>query len=463
MAALALDYLYRYAFPSELAAAERGPQLRLATSGGIEEHPYFFKGKLTKPKPTADLLRGLVQIVQSRFHVPPAMLERILQYADPVITSGGDRLRFEVFSGCASTYARLDLLPEAIDGEFVGRGTTNVDFNSDMRAALARIRDTETVDLSVGADTFELARPSQAVVERKVALPLRWLKGFVEVQAYQARMARFWELSGSEAQRFLRSLPRSPMKSVCWVVAGGSQSHFPSGLRTTQRETKGGIPVGGLHRLRVLEDLSRYAKKLRIYADPSSQTSGWELDTGSARFDLVLSPEVWRGFSGEGQVLADLAGKDWQTILPRIQASLKWDAKIDATDLGRRFKLDPAAISAALSALGSRGLVGFDLAEEQYFHRELPFDLSRIEALQPRLKDARKLVEAGGIRISQSMGEYVEASVQGSGVEHRVRLTSDGAKCTCPWFAKHQGKRGPCKHVLAVQILLDKESKGNGS
>ena len=118
-------------------------------------------------------------------------------------------------------------------------------------------------------------------------------------------------------------------------------------------------------------------------------------------------------------------------------------------------------ITAALSALGSRGLVGFDLAEGHYFHRELPFDLSRVEALQPRLKEARKLVTAGGIRITRPTDENVEAWVPGSDVEHRVRLTSDGMKCTCPWFAKHQGERGPCKHVLVVQILLDEEHKGN--
>ena len=33
---------------------------------------------------TADLLRGLVQVVQSRFYVPPALLARILAQADPV-------------------------------------------------------------------------------------------------------------------------------------------------------------------------------------------------------------------------------------------------------------------------------------------------------------------------------------------------------------------------------------------
>ena len=28
------------------------------------------------------------------------------------------------------------------------------------------------------------------------------------------------------------------------------------------------------------------------------------------------------------------------------------------------------------------------------------------------------------------------------------------AGCTCPWWASYAGSRGPCKHVLAVQIVL---------
>ncbi|MGL4942941.1 MAG: SWIM zinc finger family protein [Thermoguttaceae bacterium] len=35
----------------------------------------------------------------------------------------------------------------------------------------------------------------------------------------------------------------------------------------------------------------------------------------------------------------------------------------------------------------------------------------------------------------------------------------DVSKCTCPWYAKHQGERGPCKHVLAVQLMLEEKNE----
>jgi hypothetical protein len=449
MSGAALDYVYHYAHPSAALTTQSGLGLSLATCSGFREHPYFFRGRIHKPQRVADLLRGVVGVVQSRFFTPPAMLGRILAMADPVVTSGGDVLRFEAFSACCSTYGRLDLLAQAVDGEWLGRGTTNVDFNAATRAALARIRESDRVSLSVGSDALELTRGEDNFVERKVKLPVRWIKGFVEVQAYQARMERRLEVNGVEAFRFLRELPRDASAAACWVVATGR------GLRLSRVETRGGVRVGGIGRLRILENLARHAKALRVYSDDQSNATGWELGFDEASFHLVLSPDVFRGFSGEGQVLSDVARRRWEEVLPRVRASLQWDATVDTRALANSFGLTIDDVRAALSALGSRGVVGYDLSAQAFFHRVLPFDLTLIEAMHPRLEDARRLVAEGGVRVVRRDADGVEAYVKGSGVEHRVRLTEDDARCSCPWHTKHQGARGPCKHVLAVQITLE--------
>ena len=97
----------------------------------------------------------------------------------------------------------------------------------------------------------------------------------------------------------------------------------------------GGIRVGGVQRLHILDDLARHAKTLRIYADDQNQASAWELVLDEARFTLTLSPDVSRGFSGEGQVLTELAARRWEETLPRVQASLQWDSRIEADALAR--------------------------------------------------------------------------------------------------------------------------------
>ena len=201
--------------------------------------------------------------------------------------------------------------------------------------------------------------------------------------------------------------------------------------------------VAGIERLRVLEGLAPLAKRLRIYGDASAETSGWELVCDTARFHLVLSPDVWRGFSGEGQALTALAGSDWEAALPRVRAALKWEAVIDVPRLSRQTGLSDESLRAALAALGARGLVGFDLGEGAYFHRELPFDLSLVEALQPRLQGARKLLAAGGVRLGERTEEQVELFVAGSGVEHRVRLTAAGTSAPVPGSRSTRANAAP--------------------
>src|SRR5258708_40019158 len=118
MSGPALDYSYRYAAPSEADASAGGLGLRLATWGGEQERPRFFRGRLVQPRRASDLLRGLVEVVRSRFHLPPALLARVLALADPVVTSGGDVLRVEAFAACGGADARAARLPRAGDGEW---------------------------------------------------------------------------------------------------------------------------------------------------------------------------------------------------------------------------------------------------------------------------------------------------------------------------------------------------------
>ena len=445
----ALDYTYRYSIPSALLSEGSSERLFLATTSAPEASPLFFQGALREPRRTADLLLTLARIVRSRFHIPAAMLARIISLADPVVTCSEDRVRFEGFSSCCSAYARVDLLPAALEGTLLGHGTTNVDFNPPMRAALAQIREREPVRLSVGASEVEITHVAGSAVERKVPLPLRWLKGFVEAQAHQARMSLRFEVNGAEARKFLRALPRSGSggKEIRVAQAG-------PGLRLTQVATRDTVRVSAIERLRVLEDLARHARGLRVYAGDTTGASGWELLLEDARFHLVLSPEVWRGFSGEGQVLSELAARESESAAATLRPALRWQARLDVDALARESALEPRLVRNGLAALGAAGIVGYDLSEAAYFHRELPFDYSGIEAMHPRLKDARKLVEEDALRIERESEEGIEAWVRGSGVEHRVRLTPEGARCTCPWWAKHQGDRGPCKHVLAVQLKV---------
>jgi hypothetical protein len=102
----------------------------------------------------------------------------------------------------------------------------------------------------------------------------------------------------------------------------------------------------------------------------------------------------------------------------------------------------------ALTHLGAAGRVGYDNAEGAFFHRELPYDATALAKMHPRLRDARVLVEAGDVRLDGDV-----AYVRSADAEHVVRRTSTGIRCSCPWYGKYQDTRGPCKHVLAVELI----------
>ncbi len=429
-------HAYRYAHASALEPRQGGFGCVL-----VGDHEGLFRGRALHPRTTALALRALSQVVMQRYYMPPGMFAPLL---DPVVTVGRSTLRFEGFSGCCSTYARLDLTEDGLENvEERALGTTNVDFQGSMRAALAKVRDKTPLVLEVGLHAVAVDTGEEQVVERKVPFPVRWLKGLGEVQAYLSRMKLAHTVGRGEALRFLRSLPRSSRHEAYVEKLG-------RGLRLAQRPSKDAVRVTGVERLRELEGLVPLCKELRVYRDDFG-ASAWVLVFEGETYTLCLSPERWRGFSGEGQLLSALATADADDVLGRVRAALHWQDALDPAVLAQEVGAPEESVREALALLASRGLTGYDLSTQAWFHRVLPFDLDMVESLHSRLNAARKLVEAGAV-AKQVKDGIVEGQVKSGDVSYRVWLTADGAECTCPWYAKHRGERGPCKHVLAVQI-----------
>ncbi|MEU9833241.1 SWIM zinc finger family protein [Streptosporangium sp. NPDC048047] len=430
---------YTYAAPSSLV----GGRLGLATSGGRALSgpvvaPRFFSGVVTQAAPAAAALLGVADVALARYHQPQA---RPGWVRDPVVTCNGDRLRFESFSACGGVYARLDLLSGALDGEVFDRGTTNVDVNAPLREALARVGARDPLHLGVGLDELVVTTMDGAVVEKKVPLPERWLRGFAEVQVIASGMDQRGELTGMTAVRFLRGLPR---KGTVWVTQAGREP------KVSDRRVPGSVRLADPGRLGTLLPLLRFAKSLRVYgpADAASDaaSSAWELELPGMRYTLALSPERWRGFSGEGAVLDDLATDEAEDDADVVGMLLNFEPEVEIGLLADRAGMPADRVRAALTRLGVAGRVGYDLSEAAHFHRELPYDRDNVIVLNPRLAKARRLVEAGAVRVD---GESV--TVRTPGGERRVSL-ADGS-CTCEWWWDHRGSRGPCKHVLAARIV----------
>ncbi|MHB9849561.1 SWIM zinc finger family protein [Streptomyces krungchingensis] len=435
-----------YTRPSALESAPGGQRLGLETSrgatpAGIQAHPRFFAGFLTSPQVAAAGLLAVADVAAARYHQ-----RQLSASLDPVVTGNGDRLRFESFSGCGGVYARLDVLTPGLDGGEVGHGTTNVDVNNPLREALSRIGTDDPLHLRVGPDDMTVTTLDGPVVEKKVPLPDRWLRGFAEAQVTAAGFDLRAELPAAEAVRFLRSLPRGASRGAQWVVPAGR------GLRPTTRPVPGAVCLPGPERLIALQRVLRHATALRVYGPPvtgDATAAAWEAVLPGMRLTLTLSPDSARGFSGEGGVLDALATDAAAEDAELIAVLLAWEPRVDVGDLAAASGLPAERVRAALVRLGTSGRVGYDTAEAAYFHRELPYDAERVERHNPRLRSARALVAAGAVALDGTLGTVTAED----GHVHRVRDDAGTLSCSCLWWARYRGGRGPCKHALAVRMV----------
>lgn len=444
------DFVLRYPFSSRLSSSANEPKLELATAQSSSVPPHMFEGRLLKPRIAASLLNMLPKLAITRFHTPPNMLAQILALADPVITCSRDIIRLESFSACGSAYARMDVASDACDGDFLGKGTTNVDFQQSLRDALAAITADCELGLGIGKSEVELSVDEQEFVERKVQLPVRWLRGFAEVAAYQANMVLVHSVAKVAATRFLQGLPGDAGEKADYYVLLRRGE-----LSLSQQKQADAVKVAGLARLKALKSLAPYLDGLSIYADESGRASSWLFKVGPYTFEFVISATAYRGFSGEGQLLYDLASDETERFLPQVRAALNWQTKIEKSQLATQCGTNLDTIKSCLSKLASSGLVGYDCSTGDYFHRELPFKPSRTVVLNPRLRGAKKIIEDNVIEVTDASADFVQARVAGSGVTHIVSGNNDSWTCTCVWHAKHQGERGPCKHILSVRMLME--------
>ena len=456
-----MELTYRYLAPSRLEAGG----LTLATSGGFTPsgqvaNPYFFSGFMRRPDVVGAGLLAVARLARTRFYTPPTIGRggEPTGALDPVVTSTDEGLRFESFSACCGVYARLDVDRAALDATHLGVGVTNVDVNQPLRAALASLRVGEPLHLSVGDAGLKATTLDCQVREEKVPLTQRWLKSFAQTQMLSSNMALVHRLDATQARAFIRALPRSSSTGcVMWAAKA------LRGLRLGTTPTSASVCVAGPERLRVFDPLMHQVTCLEAYGpsvDENSEAAAclWVAHLPGARLNVGLSPAKTRGFAGEGATLALLGSAHVKNDAAWLNTLLSFQGRIDVPEIASQVGLSKQRVVEALALLADSGQVGFDVTNSSYFHRPLPVK-DTLEAMHPRLAGARALLDKGAIRPQNNLCYQVVSDANHYQVQAPQNHLNIGAyQCTCPWWLKHRGGRGPCKHVLAVYLKL-KENK----
>jgi SWIM zinc finger len=441
-----VDLEYNYNAVSTINKANGINNLVLAHQTEIAEInniPCFFWGNLTDSYTTAKCWSTIAKVVRSSFSPVPVRL------LDPIVSAGAECLRFEGFSSCNGVYVRLDMKPEAIDGEFIAHGTTNVDFNDPMLNALNAIQKNERVVLAVGQKDVQVITTKTKVVEKKVTLPPRWIKGLTSVQLYLAAMEMKFELNKIQTIQLFQSLPKGIIKGDFFITKRAGKFMFST------LSTADSVRIGGIFRLRLLEGILALIDKVFVYESADRETCALVCEFGKMQLLIAFSPDAYRGFSGEGKALENMAQDVPIEWIYGLNSLLKANELFSPTMLSIENDIDFGTMDNLTAGLSSMGLLGFDLSKNAHFYRRLPFKTERILSLNPRLKNAKKLINNDDIEILEKRNNYIEAKVKGTDVFHKVIIDADNQRCTCNWFTTYQGKRGICKHILAVKMVAD--------
>lgn len=441
-----------FAYPSRFNNGNLSLALAPAlTPTGVESHPNFFQGFAARPQVLARGLLVLADITATRYFKYTPVAQR-----DPVISAQKDRLRAECFSACNSVYARLDLLQDGLDGQ-IGSGTTNIDIGMELRTALAQVGQQDRLYVAIGTEGLAVSRIShtrekivqlqERMIERPVAMPNRWIRALGNAAMIHRGMQPVFTLKGMAAQAFVASLPSSTGKNRCgWLMP------TPTGAKLSPRPMQGAVYVSGMHRLSALKRVMTNLSEMTFYMPPNGEQGAFMVVTElpGARITISLTAEAWQGYSGEGALLQSLARQCVLKDAAQLRSALAFDAAIDEERMAALCDADQSRVQAALAVLCVSGRLGFDVQEQAYFHRELPEDLDRILKDNPRLAAAHNLVD--GVKCAGENQWIVLSDHTQYRVTFDLHQDAQTAKCTCTWYLKHQNRRGPCKHILAVQL-----------
>jgi hypothetical protein len=402
---------------------------------------------------------------------------------DPALSVWPDAVVFEVFSKDEATYAQLSIDREALEleGDWVC-GTTRTDFTDELHTGLQRVRAHQPLSLQIGP---EVAGPDAELVEKRLLLPDRWLRGLLQVQSSMSlagpalplavvdlySLLRQLRLHGDSRQlapgqrgRAVRvelrpsELPRLVLEP--WEQLFSGAEPWP-GLRPEV------VRVWGRRRWLLVRRFLPFVERATLHLVGSGLPSFLVLRAGPLALTLGLTGFLASDWARSLQLDALLPRPSGIDLLEQ-RALGALSQPLSLRGLSAELGAPVRDVRAALQGASQRGSVLFDLAHDLVRRRPLlsePLEPDRLQYRDDRERQAADLLAAGGVALLREearFGEGVElvASVTSPSEqrEYRTRMWLDEegrvrqADCTCNLFRSHGLKEGPCPHLLALRM-----------
>ena len=426
---------------------------------------------------------------------------------DPVISVHPDSVIFEAFSIDESSYARVTVPKDNLDimGDMVC-GTTNIDFSRDLVKEFQRVRNYRPAWIKVERDAVELSTDLDSVVEKKIDLPLTWIRGFLQVQSASVLPGTSLQLSAETVNLVLSHLTRNRAKesprSLRFILKKGEKPTIiidPWGLEvpeyqhTYQDVFEGEIRIWGRRRLMVLKDLLPFADRLSVRLMGTGMPSYWSLSMSGHRFDLGLSgwtANDWAAKANFSIMAATDPGEE--TDIDSLSEYLRTKLMSTIKEAAKKLRISNRAAAYGLQLLCEQGQAMYDPTCDLYRWRQLidqfkdgdtlvntlfqpgtdgtRTDISSIKTGEDkRMTYAKKLVHDNCVKIIEST-DTEKATIYKMEVVGRdekifkpdFHVDLDGrisvASCTCSFFRLNKLRKGPCNHIGASILFINDDN-----
>lgn len=399
---------------------------------------------------------------------------------DPIVSVQPDATFFEAFSLDESTYARVTLPHELLESsDEPVCGTTNIDFSLALEREFARARSYRDLQLTVGIKTVSVDLGVSSVQEKKIDLPMSWVKGLVEVQAALSLETEVLELSSSFVADLIARLQSEREKSgprhLLFILDPGLPVRVrvePWGEEYVDRDSvyvgkkKKEIKFWGRRRLRVLKEILPLVDKVTVRLIDSGMPSFWSATLDGVKIDIGLSGWTSQNWAGKAKFSALMPAADAKS--PRtIEATqvLQKVGRLTVEGLADELGIPKKESQGILQTLCLLGAALYDPEEREYRWRklfpEINFDQDNEATREERF--GQKLFRQAGKTVSVERDNQGLATVSlrlevddkvftpyiVSDVDGRVSY----AQCNCSFFNFNKMRLGPCRHLIAVGLV----------
>ena len=510
-----LEVQMGYASTSEVTCEDGKEKVTLACN--VYRTPVSFQGRIKEPLLIREALSALYDVVSSDARYIPKDRTAYMAYQrmrkqsaslnawqarqayfewlqrndplaflilDPIITVHPDSIFFEVFSKDESTYARLSMDHSAFETEGeVKYGTTNIDYSKDFFAGVQKMRSYRESWLNIESEQVQLkSEDAKPIMEKKVQVPLNWIRGFLQVQSAATLPKSEITLNAIDIYNALRQLrlhadKKKAGRAIRIELVPGENPRLVLEPWETLLTTKAGVYKGktprvvkiwGRRRLMLLRRILPFSDKVDVHLLGSGLPSFFVLHAGPLTFTLGISGFTSNNWSQSASF--DLLLPRQTEITPELEKVLKHLSKKHSDTIekiAKTTKMEKAEVIKTLQIGCQHGKIMYDLKE--YRIRPLtnePLDLSRLQYRNQRERIAYDLIAQNAVSIE------IENQIYGTGLEltgnvvikaekrdYRpvLLIGEDGrlkkAQCTCSFYRKHRLKEGPCSHLIALRLF----------